>query len=71
MYTTETCVYVYIYIYIYIYTRLEHVTVSTEMVVVFDGTVKDLLLNIPQYKVMYSTKISSCSVVTIFMVRRS
>ena len=58
-------------IYIYIYIRLKHVAVPTENVVVFDGTVKDLLLSISQHERMYSTKIRLCSVVTIFAVRPS
>ena len=57
----------YVYIYTYVYTRPKHVAVSTENLVVFDGTVKDLLLNVPQH----STRIHLCSVVTNFMVRHS
>ena len=40
-------------------------------VVVFDGTVKDLLLNVPQHKRMYATKIRLCGVVTTLMFRHS
>jgi hypothetical protein len=61
--------YIYIYILIYVYTRPKRVAVSVENIVGFDGTVKDLLLNVPQHKGMYSTKIRLCSVVTTFMFR--
>jgi hypothetical protein len=63
--------YIHTYILTYVYTRPKHVAVSAENRVVFDGTVKDLLLNVPQHKGMYSTTLRLCSVVTTFMFRHS